>query len=152
METVRQETETCAQPAATAIKPLVDKAVKHWHHVEPVLSAPTNDEEHERLVAILDALLDRGGADESHELAGLVDAIGKLVEAYEDEHPSVPQSSAVDAIRFLIEQHGLKQSDLPEIGNQSVVSQVLAGKRELNIKQVGRLAARFGVPADVFVD
>ena len=138
--------------AATAIKPLVDKAVKHWHHLKPVLSAPANDEEHERLVAILDALLDRGGADENHELAGLVDAIGNLVEAYEDEHLPIPRTSAIDALRFLMEQHDLKQSDLPEIGNQSVVSQVLAGKRELNIKQVGRLASRFSVPADVFVD
>ena len=135
-----------------AIKPLVDKVVKHWHHVEPVLSPPTNDEEHERMVAILDALLDRGGADEHHELAGLVDVIGKMVEAYEDEQVPIPRTSAIDAIRFLMVQHDLRQSDLPEIGNQSVVSQVLAGKRELNIHQVARLASRFGVPADVFVD
>ena len=117
-----------------------------------MLSPPTNDEELERLVAILDALLDRGGADETHPLASLVDYIGNLVEAYEDEHLPIPRGSPVEAIRFLMEQHGLRQSDLPEIGNQSVVSQVLAGKRELNVKQVGRLASRFGVLADVFVN
>lgn len=49
----------------------------------------------------------------------------------------------------LMEEHGLKQSDLPEIGAQSVVSAVLAGKRQLNLRQVKALAERFSVPLEV---
>jgi HTH-type transcriptional regulator/antitoxin HigA len=42
----------------------------------------------------------------------------------------------------------MRQSDLPEIGPQSVVSAVLSGKRELNLRQVKLLAARFRVPME----
>jgi HTH-type transcriptional regulator/antitoxin HigA len=49
-------------------------------------------------------------------------------------------------------EHGLKQSDLPEVGNQSVVSQILSGARELNVRQINSLAKRFKVPAGVFFE
>ena len=48
-------------------------------------------------------------------------------------------------------EHGLRQSDLPEIGAQSIVSDVLRGRRELNVRQISRLSRRFGLPADVFM-
>ena len=50
-----------------------------------------------------------------------------------------------------MEQHGLKQADLPEIGAQSAVSAVLGGKRQLDLRQVSALSKRFGVPADAFI-
>ena len=48
-------------------------------------------------------------------------------------------------------QHGLRQCDLPEVGAQSLVSDVLTGKRALNLRQVKALAQRFSVPMDVLV-
>ncbi len=54
-------------------------------------------------------------------------------------------------LRFLMGQHGLKQADLPEIGAQSVVSAILNGKRQLNLRQVSALSKRFGVSAEVFI-
>jgi len=54
-------------------------------------------------------------------------------------------------IRSLMEQHELTQRDLAEIGSQGVVSEVLSGKRELNIRQVKALAKRFDLPVGVFV-
>jgi HTH-type transcriptional regulator/antitoxin HigA len=51
-----------------------------------------------------------------------------------------------------MEEHGLKQSDLPEVGNQGVVSQILAGARELNVSQIIALAKRFKVSAGVFFE
>jgi len=50
-----------------------------------------------------------------------------------------------------MQEHRLRQSDLPEIGSQGVVSEVLAGKRELNARQIKRLAKRFGVSPAVFI-
>lgn len=50
-----------------------------------------------------------------------------------------------------MEQHGLKPSDLSEIGSQGVASEILTGKRELNIRQVLALSERFGVSAATFV-
>ena len=54
-------------------------------------------------------------------------------------------------LAYLMEEHGLRQSDLPEVGSQGVVSEVLSGKRELNVRQIRELAARFGVSPAVFV-
>ena len=68
-----------------------------------------------------------------------------------DESHPLPASTGVQALKFLMEQHGLKQDDLAEIGSQGVMSGTLAGKRELNIRQVRALGARFGVSAATFV-
>ena len=50
-----------------------------------------------------------------------------------------------------MDQHGLRQSDLPEVGAQSVVSDVLHGRRRLNLRQVKALAQRFAVPMEDLV-
>ena len=47
--------------------------------------------------------------------------------------------------------HGLRQSDLPEVGSQGVVSEILSGKRALNLRQVQALAERFQVSPAVFI-
>ena len=45
----------------------------------------------------------------------------------------------------------LKQGDLKEIGSQGVVSEILTGKRELNVRQVRALSERFGVSTATFL-
>lgn len=50
----------------------------------------------------------------------------------------------------LMEEHGLTQSDLPEIGSQGVVSELLRAKRELNVRQIRALSQRFSVSPAVF--
>jgi HTH-type transcriptional regulator/antitoxin HigA len=49
-----------------------------------------------------------------------------------------------------MQQHGLSQGDLPEIGSQGVVSEILRGKRELNRRQIEALARRFHLSPAVF--
>jgi len=104
-----------------------------------------------RASAMLDALLDEIGEDEKHSLAELADALSVFVEKYETEHVRIPEAKPAGVLRFLMQQHDLRQSDLPEIGSQGVVSEVLAGRRELNARQIKRLAKRFGVSPAVFV-
>ena len=48
-------------------------------------------------------------------------------------------------------EHDLAQTDMPEIGSQGVVSEILSGKRDLNVRQIARLAARFGVSPALFI-
>jgi len=50
-----------------------------------------------------------------------------------------------------MQEHNLKQSDLQEIGNQGVVSEVLAGKRMLNLEQVKKISNKFHVSPLVFI-
>ena len=48
-------------------------------------------------------------------------------------HPWPDTSTPASVLASLMDEHGLRQSDLPEIGSQGVVSEVLAGKRQLNL-------------------
>ncbi len=106
--------------------------------------APIRNEKHyKKLVAMLEALLDETAGDERHPAMGLVDIVGDLIEAYEAEYHPLTPATGLQALKFLMDQHGLKQGDLAEIGSQGVVSEILAGKRELNIRQVRALSRRF---------
>lgn len=107
--------------------------------------------DHERAVCVLDELLVSSGADESHALSSIVETLGILIEAYESQVVPFPVPSGIGALRFLMDQHGLRQGELPEIGTQSVVSEVLSGKRELTARHISALRQRFGVSADVFL-
>jgi HTH-type transcriptional regulator/antitoxin HigA len=111
-----------------------------------------SDRDYRKAVRTMDALLDAGGADESHALADLVALVGEFVDEYEKRKGHVlPEATGVEALRFLMEQHGLRQSDLPEIGSQGVVSEILGGKRELNARQMRALSGRFGVGPAAFL-
>jgi HTH-type transcriptional regulator/antitoxin HigA len=50
-----------------------------------------------------------------------------------------------------MQEHGLRQGDLPEVGSQGGVSEVLPGERQLNARQISGLARGFSVSADVFL-
>lgn len=100
---------------------------------------------------MLDAILDEIGEDEKHPMAELADAISIFVEKYQDEHVPIPAAKPAAVLEFLMRERGLRRSGLPEIGSQGVVSEVLAGKRELNTRQIKRLAKRFGVSPAVFI-
>jgi HTH-type transcriptional regulator/antitoxin HigA len=114
--------------------------------------SPIRDEGHYgRMTKILESLLDEVGSDESHPIMGLIDIVGDLIDDYEQQLHPLPQTNGVDALRFLMAQHGLKQTELREIGSQGVVSEILTGKRELNLRQVRALSQRFGVSADTFL-
>ncbi len=135
--------------AATDVKHLLPA----WEQFRAVTDiAPIRDQAHyERMTAMLEALLDEAQGNEHHPAMGLVDIVGDLIEDYEAAHHPLPEATGVQALKFLMEQHDLKQSDLAEIGSQGVVSEILAGKRELNIRQVRALSQRFGVSAETFI-
>ena len=128
-------------------------AIKHWRHISPVIHEPQNADDYAKLSQLLDTLLDMVGEDESHELIGLVDVISHMVAIYDEEHyEPLEKATGVDALKFLMEQHNLKQTDLKnEIGSQGVVSEILNGKRQLNVTQIKKLSERFQVSTTTFI-
>jgi HTH-type transcriptional regulator/antitoxin HigA len=54
-------------------------------------------------------------------------------------------------LAYLMDQHGLSQSQVPEVGAQSVVSAILAGRRRINGRMALALAQRFRLPAEAFL-
>lgn len=129
------------------------EAVKYWGHVAPIAQYPRNDQEFYKLMSELDQLLDMIGENESHQLMGLVDVLSHLISDYEEQHFHCGEITAkgIDALKLLMESHQLSQSDLPEIGSQGVVSEILSGKRKLNVRQIRLLAKRFSVSTDTFI-
>lgn len=121
-----------------------------WAAVAPILSI-RNEREYDAAVKRLNALLDEIGADEKHPLYSLLDTLGTLIHAYEEKHYPMPDVSGVDMLRYFMQEHDLRQSDLPEIGSQGIVSEILNGRRELNVRQIRALAKRFHVSPAVFV-
>ena len=70
-------------------------SLAHWPEVSDAVFVPHTAAEYERLVALLDELVDEVGNDESHPLASLMEVIGLLIEKYEDEHVPEWESSCL---------------------------------------------------------
>ena len=132
---------------------LVKEAIEHWRFVAPILIKPTNDSEYDALVNTLNDLSAVAGDDELHPLSSLLDYVGDLVSEYEHiHHPiSTTPNDPKEILRFLMDQHGLKQSDLPEVGHQSIISGLLSGSRPFNLRHIEALTKRFGVSAELFI-
>ena len=78
-----------------------------------------------------------------------LDVLVTLVEAYEQRHYKVEPPDPVDAIKFRMEQLGLKPSDLAKIlGGRSRVSEVLNRKRKLTVDMMRSLREHLSIPAD----
>jgi len=128
----------------------LEKAVNLWPQISDLVSIPRTKDDYERAVALLDELIDEVGEDENHPLASLMDTLGTLIEAYEDMHIPEPVVDPNSTLAFLMEEHGLNENDLPEIGSPDVVSEILSGKREFNLNQIRSLSRRFNVSPQVF--
>jgi len=80
-----------------------------------------------------------------------MEPLGALIENYESQQLPELTSDSVGVLNYLMNEHGLKQGDLSEIGSQGVVSEILKGKRELNVRQIKSLSRRFNVSPAVFL-
>ncbi len=129
----------------------LEEISKVWPLIDNVLALPHKEEEYQQLVALLDEVIDIVGEDESHPLASLMETLGTLVETYEMQ--TIPEISGnpIQTLQSLMEEHDLRQTDLPEIGTQGVVSDILSGKRKLNVRQIKALSKRFNVSTAVFI-
>ena len=131
----------------TLVTPMVRD---HWAAVRSIL-AIRSEADYDRAVLALNELLDEVGADDQHPLHDLLDTLGTVITAYEAEHLKLPDVRGSEVLAHLMAEHDLRQADLPEVGSQGVVSEILSGKRELNVRQIRALAERFGVSTAVFV-
>lgn len=108
-----------------------------------------NDEQNERYIQKLEELTSREIVTPAEEK--LIALLTLLVEEYEDQNYVVPQAGPLDVIRHLMEEHRLRQKDLVDVfGTESIVSDVLNGKRDLAKEHIRRLSARFHVSPAVF--
>ena len=64
----------------------IRSTLQAWSPLSSLVYVPHTTEEYARLVAVLDALIDEVGEDETHHLASLMEIVGVLIERYEEEH------------------------------------------------------------------
>lgn len=123
-----------------------------FHQASGLGTPIANERQYEEALAAVGELMDALAADETGPLAGLVELLAERIQAYEARvHPWPDDATPAQVLRFLMDARGMKQSDLADIGSQGVVSEILSGKRDLNVRQIGRLADIFHVsPATFF--
>lgn len=81
-----------------------------------------------------------------------LDVLATLVDVYESEHFPMDPPDPVAAIKFRMEQQGLKRKDLEGIiGTRGRIAEVLDRKRGLSIAMIRKLHAELGIPAEVLI-
>ncbi len=109
-----------------------------------------SEEENEHFLEMLSDL-DSRSPRLSREEKELAELLTLLIEDFEARHYALPKAEPLELLRFLMEQHNLRQADLLGIfKTRSIVSEVLSGKRELTKEHIRQLSARFQVSPEVF--
>jgi HTH-type transcriptional regulator/antitoxin HigA len=121
-----------------------------FKEVVGVTSVRTEDD-YAQARATIDVLVEEVGDNEDHPLADVLDYLADQVKSYEDEHFPIPEAEPREVLRFLMEQHGLKQEDLADCAAQSRISDILNGRRDISKDIAKKLARRFNVHADLFL-
>ena len=133
----------------------VTELLAPWETINSALglSGPVRDEAHNAaLLAFVDEAFERFGSDDQHPIFALVALVAERIQAYElKTHPRPDNSTPASRLSYLLEAHGLSQKDLPEVAPQSVISEIISGKRKINLRQAQALANRFSLPIAVFV-
>lgn len=109
------------------------------------------DQQHQQAMERLMLLMDADPKPDSPE-AEEIDLLALLIEHYEEKRYPILPPDPIEAIRFRMDQMGLKRADLvPYIGFSSKVSEVLNGKRPLSLNMIRKLSAGLDIPADVLI-
>lgn len=108
-----------------------------------------SERQHEEYLSVLDKLASK--ANPTSEEEKYAEVLITLIEAYEEEHHSIPDASPLEVLRALMDANDLRQKDLvPIFGSESIVSEVLHKKRGLNKAHIEKLSKRFQISPAVF--
>ncbi len=110
-----------------------------------------NEEDYSQTLSYIESLMDaKPNTPQMDEL----EVLTTLVEAYEEQHYKIDVPDPIEAIKFRMEQEGLKQKDLVTIvGSKSRVSEILNKKRKLTIEMIRNLHKQLHIPVEsLFLD
>ena len=91
-----------------AISPQIQRS---WTQVSDLFRIQ-DEQDYDLAVERLNTLLDEVGTDERHPLYSLLDTLGTVLHAWEEQHHAMPEYGGADLLRFFMEEHSLSQSDL----------------------------------------
>lgn len=120
--------------------------------VKVLPTAIQSEEEYDLMLENINELMSKGEAELSPEEDRLLETLAILVEAYEDEHYPMPELAPHELLKYLMEENGLKQSDLLHVfGSSGIASEVVNGKRAISKTQAKKLAEHFKVSVELFI-
>jgi HTH-type transcriptional regulator/antitoxin HigA len=109
----------------------------------------TSERQHVEYLSVLDKLASR--VNPTREEEKYAEVLMTLIEAYEEDHHAIPDASPVDVLRALMQANELRQKDMVSIfGAESIVSEILHGKRDLNKTHIEKLSKRFRISPGAF--
>ena len=109
------------------------------------------DEEHERMLAEVEKLMDKSEHRSAEEDAAL-ELMVRLIQDYDEEHHPLPDPSPHEMLVYLMEQRSLKQADLlPIFKSRGYISDVINAKRAISRAHARQLAEFFKVSANLFI-
>jgi HTH-type transcriptional regulator/antitoxin HigA len=110
-----------------------------------------NNKQYEKSLSRIYALLQKNVKANSVESDEL-EVLSILVKQFEQEHYAVPKPKPLEAIKFRLEQMGMSEAELSQIlGHRSRKSEILSGKRKLNLSMIRKLSERLHIPAAVLI-
>lgn len=121
--------------------------VKIWMSMN--LSPIKTEKDYQKALKRLDEIFDaKKGSPEGDEL----EILGILIEKYEDEKFPIGLPDPIEAIKFRMEQMGMKNKDLAEIvGFRSRVSEILNRKRKLTLDMIRKIHTVMNIPTEVLI-
>jgi len=108
-----------------------------------------NESDYQDALSQLELIFDaKSGSPEGDKL----EVLSILIDKYENEHFPIEMPDPIEAIKFRMEQMGMRQKDLGEIiGYKSRVSEILNKKRKLSLSMIRKLNHALHIPTDVLV-
>lgn len=130
----------------------LERATKNWDILAPVIDTPQDAKNFDTLLENIEVAIELNRDSDSKILLELINTMSTAALKYQTNVLPEIQSNGLDALRYLVKLHGVRQTELPEIGSQGVVSEVLNGKRALTLRHVRGLAKKFKVSPSTFID
>lgn len=111
-----------------------------------------NEAEYERALEAVNSLMSKPESKLTREEDALLDLLTTLIERYENEHHPIPDAPGHEVLGFLLEERGLKQSDLlPVFKSRGVISEIVNGKRPIGRSIAKKLGEFFHLNPEVFL-
>jgi HTH-type transcriptional regulator/antitoxin HigA len=108
------------------------------------------EEDYEKSLEIIEKYW---GSSENSKEGEKLDILLVLVEDYENKYYPISAPDPIDAIRFRMEQLGLRRKDLePFIGSRGRVSEIFSKKRTLSLKMIKKLHNNLNIPLESLVN
>ncbi len=129
----------------------VEQISHSWSDIAPLLTPILCEEDCERREEQIRKLIKLNEDKKNVQISYLIQYMALTISDYEKQEFPLEKPTAIEVLQYLMTEHGLNECDLPEIGDENLVSDLLTGQQELNLSMIKILALRFGISPKTFL-